>query len=74
MSDALKERQYRRHMDIKEAKADLKKRQEAAVKEMNETIAQRQQLEARFKELVKEADMLNGEARMLNRLNGDKGK
>jgi len=61
-------------MDIKEAKADLKKRQEAAVKEMNETIAQRQQLEARFKELVKEADMLNGEARMLNRLNGDKGK
>lgn len=61
-------------MDIKQAKADLKKRQQALVKEMNQNIAQRQQLEARFREMVKEADMLNGEARMLNRLNGDKSK
>ena len=60
-------------MEIKEAQVDLKQRQEAVVKEMNENIAQRQLSEARFKELVKEADMLNGEARMLNKLS-DNGK
>jgi len=60
--------------DIKEAQADLKKRQKAVVEEMNQNIAQRQGLEARFRELVKEADMLNGEARMLNRLNGGRKK
>ena len=61
-------------MDIKTAKADHKTRQEAVVKEMNENIAQRQLLEARFKILVKEADMLNGEARMLKRLDGNTDK
>jgi len=59
-------------MDIKQAKADLKKRKEAVVKEMNENIAQHQALEARMQELVKEANMLNGEDRMLKRLDGEK--
>ena len=61
-------------MDIKKEKADLKERQEVVVKEINEIIAQRQQLEARLKELIKETDRLNGEARLLNRLDGDKPK
>ena len=61
-------------MEIKQAKADLKKRKEAVVKEMNENIAQHQALEARMKELIKEADMLNGEDRMLKRLDGDKSQ
>ena len=59
-------------MDIQKEKADLKERQERVVKEMNENIAHRQALETRFRELMKEADMLNGEGRMLNRLDGDK--
>jgi len=59
-------------MDIKEAQKDLKKRQEALVEELNQVMSQRQQLEARFKALIKEADMLNGEGRMLKRLDGDK--
>jgi len=58
-------------MDIAQEKQSLKERQEAVVKDMNENIAQRQALEARFRELVREADMLNGEARLLNRLGGD---
>jgi len=61
-------------MDIKEAKADLKKRQEAVAKEINQNAAQQQQLQARMKELIKIAERQNGEADMLNRLNGDKPK
>jgi len=59
---------------VEKAKKDLKTRQEAVVTEMNQNIAQRQQLEVRFRELVKEADMLNGEARMLKRLSNDGSK
>jgi len=64
-------------MEIKEAKevkADLKTRQEAVVKGINEVIAQEQQLAAQKQGLIEEALRLNGEARMLNRLNGDKPK
>jgi len=61
-------------MDIAKEKLDLKQRQEAVVEKMNKNIAQRQQLEAEMQELIKEADMLNGESRLLNRLNGDKPK
>lgn len=61
-------------MEIKEARADFEERQKAIVKEMNENIAQRQQLEVRWKELVKESDMLNGENRMLERLSKDGNK
>jgi len=61
-------------MDIKEAKADLKKRQEVVVEELNQVMSQQQALAQRRQGLVKEADMLNGEARMLNRLNGDRPK
>ena len=66
--------QIRRHMEIKEAKADLKKRQEALVRELNEVIAQQQALANRRQQLTEEALKLNGEAQMLNRLNGDKPK
>ena len=72
MNDTLRE--HRRNMDIKTAKADHKARQKAVVKEVNENIAQHQALEARMKELIKEADMLNGEARILERLSKDNGK
>jgi predicted nuclease with TOPRIM domain len=61
----------RRHMELKELQADHKARAEAVAKEMNENLAQRQALEARWKELVREADRLNGEARILNRLSKD---
>lgn len=61
-------------MDIKEAKADLKKRQEAVAKEINQNAAQQQQLQARMKELIKIAERQNGEADMVNRLDGDKPK
>jgi len=59
-------------MDIKEAQADFKKRQEALVEELNQVMAQQQQLAKRREELTQEALRLNGEARLLNRLNGDK--
>ena len=63
-------------MDIKREQADLKTRQEAVVKELNEVIAQEQALAARKQQLVEEALRLNGETRLLNKLskNGDKPK
>ena len=61
-------------MDIQKERADLKKRQEVVVKEINQNITQQQQLEARMQKLLKEADMLNGEARILNRLSKDGNK
>lgn len=61
-------------MDIKTAKADLKKRKEAIVKEINQNATQQQQLGARMRELIKEADVLNGETRMLERLSKDNDK
>lgn len=61
-------------MDIKTAKADFKKRQKAVVKEINQITAQQQQLAARMRELIEEAHRLNGEARMLKRLDGEKSQ
>jgi len=63
-------------MDIIEAQADLKHRQEAVVKELNEVISQQQVLAQRRQALTDEAKMLNGEARLLDRLseNGKKGE
>lgn len=61
-------------MDIKQAKADLKKRKEAIVGAINQTAEQQQQLTARMRELIKEADILNGENRMLKRLDGEKSQ
>lgn len=61
-------------MDIKTAKADLEKRQEAIVKEINQNATQQQQLAAQMRELIKEADVLNGETRMLERLSKDSDK
>lgn len=61
-------------MDIAKEKADLKERQEALVKELNEVIAQEQALAQRKQQLIEEALRLNGEARLLNRLDGDKPK
>ena len=53
-------------MDIKEAKADLQKRQEALAKEL-------QEIEQRRAEIIREITMNNGEARMLKTLS-DNGK
>jgi len=61
-------------MDIKTAKADLKKRQEVVVAEINQVAAQQQQLAERMRELIREADMLNGEDRLLKRLDGNTDK
>ena len=61
-------------MEIKEAKADLKKRKGAVVAEINQVAAQQQQLAERLWELIKEADMLNGEDRLLKRLDGNTDK
>jgi peptidoglycan hydrolase CwlO-like protein len=63
-------------IDVKQAKADLKVRQEAIVKELNQIIADQQALAQRRAELTEEALRLNGEARFLNGLsdNGSKGK
>ena len=61
-------------MDIKQAKADLKKRQEAVVKELNQVIAQQQALANRRQQLTEEALRLNGETRLLKRLDGDKSQ
>ena len=55
-------------MEIKEAQADLKKRQEAVVEELNQVMSQQQQLAKRREELTQEALRLNGEKRILNRL------
>lgn len=60
-------------MEIKEAQADLKTRQEAVVKGINEVIAQEQALAAQKQGLIEEALRLNGEARLLNKLS-DNGK
>jgi len=67
MKDASKV-QHRRDMEIKEAQADLKKRQEAVVEELNQVMSQQQQLAKRREELTQEALRLNGEKRLLNRL------
>jgi hypothetical protein len=61
-------------MDIQKERATLKERQEAVVKELNEVIVQEQALANRKQQLIEEALQLNGEARLLNRLNGDKPK
>jgi len=57
-------------MDLQELKDDLAKRQKEIVQTMNENITQRQQLEAQMQELVREAERLNGESRLLHKLNG----
>jgi chaperonin cofactor prefoldin len=59
-------------MDIKEAKADLKKRQEALAKRFNEILTQEESLAREKKQIIEEIKLNNGEARLLNRLNGDK--
>jgi uncharacterized coiled-coil protein SlyX len=61
-------------MDIQKEKADLKIRQETVVKELNEVITQERTLAQRKQALIEEALKLNGEARMLNRLDGDGSK
>jgi len=58
-------------VNIKEARKDLKKRQESVVGRINANIAQQRQLQAEMQELAKEAEHLNGEARMLNKLSGN---
>ena len=59
-------------MDITQAKADLRRRQEPVVKRLNEVIALEQALAKEKAELVEEALRLNGENRCLARLAGGK--
>lgn len=61
-------------MDIKQEKDDLKKRKEKVVEEINQIAEQQQQLGTRMRELIKEADMLNGENRILKRLDGEQAQ
>jgi len=64
----------RRNMDIKEEKADLQKRQGALATRLNEILTQEQNLAQEKRQIIEEIKLNNGEARMLNRLNGDKKK
>ena len=61
-------------MDIQKEKASLKERQEAVIRDLNEVIAQEQAIAQRKQQLIEEALRLNGEARLLTRLDGDKSK
>jgi len=61
-------------MTIEELKEDLKTRQEAVAKEYNDLVTQEQALAQRKRSLIEEIHKLNGETRMLNKLNGDKPK
>jgi len=61
-------------MDIEVLRADLKTRQEAVAKEYNDLVTQEQALAQRKRSLIEEIHKLNGETRMLNKLNGDKPK
>ena len=60
-------------VNIETARKELKERQDAVVKEINEVTAQVQALTQRRQALILEAERLNGENRMLNRLS-DNGK
>jgi len=59
-------------MDVKEARKDLKRRQQALADRLNGIIAQEQNLAQEKQQVIEEIKLNNGEARMLNRLNGDK--
>ncbi|MCJ7829390.1 MAG: hypothetical protein MUP81_06590 [Dehalococcoidia bacterium] len=58
-------------MNIAQAKIDLKKRQEALAKELNQILAQEQALAQRKMGVIQEITMNNGEVRALNRLSGN---
>jgi regulator of replication initiation timing len=58
-------------MDIKEAKADHKKRQQEVVERINQLAAQQQKLAEEMRGMIEESHRLNGENRMLKRLNGE---
>ena len=59
-------------MDIAKEKQELKTKQDILVKQLSEVITQEQGLAVRKQQLVEEALRLNGEARLLNRLDGDR--
>jgi multidrug resistance efflux pump len=61
-------------MNIAQAKADLKKRQEALAKEFNQILAQEQALAQRKAQLIQEITMNNGEVRGYKRLSGNGAK
>jgi len=60
-------------MDIKEAKKDLKERQQKLANRLNQILTQEQNLAQEKKQVIEEITRNNGEARMLQRL-GDNGK
>ena len=60
-------------MEIKEARKDLQKRQEALAKRLNEILAQEQSLAREKQQVIEEIKLNNGEARLLVRLS-DNGK
>jgi len=61
-------------MTIEELKEDLDTRQQTVVKEFNDLLEQERVLAQRKRSLIEEIHKLNGETRMLNKLNGDKPK
>lgn len=65
-------------MNIEATRADLKARQETVVNKLNETIEQKRALQQLIINLTEECQQLNGEKRMLDRLeaeeNGKKKK
>ena len=61
-------------MDIEKFREDLDTRQQTVVKEFNDLLEQERVLAQRKRSLIEEIHKLNGETRMLNKLNGDKPK
>jgi len=61
-------------MDIEKFREDLDTRQQTVVKEFNDLLEQERALAQRKRSLIEEIHKLNGETRMLNKLNGDKPK
>ena len=59
-------------MDIEKARTDHKERAEAVTKRLNEVLEMERRIQMEKQELINESLRLNGESRLLQRLDGDK--
>ena len=59
-------------MDIEKARTDHKTRAEAVTKRLNEVLEMERRIQMEKQELINESLRLNGEQRLLQRLDGDK--
>ena len=59
-------------MDIEKLRTDHKERAEAVTKRLNEVLEMERRIQMEKQELINESLRLNGEQRLLQRLDGDK--